>query len=167
MSALALSAPALAAISQGLQQDPAMARRELLITMTEATLLVEREAKERMPRGATGLTAQSIQSDAFSTPAGVLGVVASSLPSAGAVEFGTRPHMPPVSALVPWVRAVLGVSAKEELGVAYLVARKIARRGTEAQAPFAKAIAATESQVLRMFEAAAVRIAARMAGGAA
>ncbi|KTT21897.1 hypothetical protein [Pseudacidovorax intermedius] len=166
MSSLHLSIGGLAAINRGLAEDPAMARRELLIAMTEATLLVEREAKERMPRGATGLTAQSIQSDAFSTPAGVLGVVSSSLPSASAVELGTRPHMPPMDALVPWVRAVLGVSPKRERSVAYLVARKIARRGTPAQQPFAKAIAATESRVLRMFEAAAGRIAARSAGGA-
>jgi hypothetical protein len=75
--------------------------------------------------------------------------------------------MPPVSALIPWVRAVLGVDAKRAPRVAFLVARKIARKGTVAQQPFALALARTEGQVLRMFESAAGRVAAFLAGGAA
>ncbi|KLN57623.1 hypothetical protein VPARA_11360 [Variovorax paradoxus] len=135
--------------------------------MTQATLLVEREVKEGIPRGATGLTAASVSSDAFSTPAGVLGVVGSSQASASFVELGTKPHMPPVAALVPWVRAVLGVEAKRAPSVAFLIARKIARKGTTAQRPFALALARTEGQVLRLFEGAAGRIAAHLAGGTA
>lgn len=164
MSSLHISAPALAAIHRGWAEAPAMTRRELLAAMTQGTLLVEREVKEGIPRGATGLTAASVTSDAFSTPAGILGVVASSQPSATFVELGTRAHMPPVDALVPWVRAVLGVDAKRAPSVAYLIARKIARRGTKAKQPFAKALARTEGQVLRMFEAAADRIAQNLAG---
>ena len=167
MSTLTISAPGLAALQRGWAEAPEMTRRELLAAMTQSTLLVEREVKEGIPRGATGLTAASISSDAFSTPAGVLGVVASSQPSAMFVELGTKPHMPPVSALIPWVRAVLGVDAKRAPRVAFLVARKIARKGTVAQRPFALALARTEGQVLRMFESAAGRIAAVLAGGAA
>lgn len=47
-----------------------------------------------------------------------------------AVRGGTRPHMPPYRELIPWVRAVLGIGAAEAGRVAWLVARKIARRGT-------------------------------------
>lgn len=44
---------------------------------------------------------------------------------AAAIEFGTRPHWPPISALEGWA---------ERHGIpAYLVARKIAREGTEAR----------------------------------
>jgi hypothetical protein len=46
------------------------------------------------------------------------------------VRSGTGPHWPPVRELIPWVRAVLRVSAADAPRVAYLVARKIARRGT-------------------------------------
>ncbi|CAN5439069.1 hypothetical protein BH10PSE18_BH10PSE18_19030 [soil metagenome] len=167
MSGLQISAPALAAISRGWAEAPAVTRRELLAAMTQATLLVEREVKEGIPRGATGLTAASVTSDAFSTSAGVLGIVGSSQPAALFVELGTKPHMPPVEALVPWVRAVLGVDAKRAPSVAFLIARKIARKGTKAQRPFALALARTEGQVLRMIESAADRIASHLAGGIA
>ncbi|MFE8644129.1 hypothetical protein ACFX58_03480 [Sphingomonas sp. NCPPB 2930] len=166
MSGLHISAPALAAVQRGFAEAPALTLRELLAAMTQATLLVEREAKERTPRGATGLTAASITSDAFSTPVGVLGVVGSSQASALFVELGTKSHRPPAAALIPWVRAVLGVDAKRAPSVAYLVARKIARRGTKPQQPLGAAVAATEGQVLQMFEAAAGRIGARLAGDA-
>jgi len=167
MSTLSISASGLDALERGWREAPGVTRRELLAAMTQGTLLVEREVKEGIPRGATGLTAASVSSDAFSTPAGVLGVVGSSQASASFVELGTKPHMPPVAALVPWVRAVLGVDAKRAPSVAFLIARKIARKGTPAQRPFALALARTEGQVLRMFEDAAGRIAAHLAGGAA
>ncbi len=166
MSSLHLSISSLDALLRGFEQAPEVTRRELLGTMTEATLLVEREAKERTPK-ASGMTAASIMSDAFSSPVGVIGTVGSSQPSLAFVELGTKPHMPPVEALIPWVRAVLGVERKRERSVAYLVARKIARKGTKAQRPLGEAIAATEGQVLRMFEDAAGRMAARLVGGGA
>ena len=166
MSSQHLSLSGLDALVRGLAQASEFTHRELLGPMTQATLLVEREAKENTPK-ATGMTAASIASDAFSTPVGVIGTVGSSQPTLTFLELGTRPHMPPVEALEPWVRAVLGVEPKRARSVAYLVARKIARKGTKAQRPLDKAIAATEGQVLRMFEDAAGRVAAHLAGGAA
>ncbi|MCD6663508.1 MAG: hypothetical protein LT082_08920 [Comamonas sp.] len=165
MSSLHLSVSGLDALLRGFAQAPEFTQRTLLATMTEATMLVQREAQERTPK-VTGKTAASIASDAFATPVGVIGIVGSSQPSATFIELGTKPHMPPVEALVPWVRAVLGVDRKRERSVAYLVARKIARKGTKAQRPFGEAIAATEGQMLRMFEDAAGRIAAHLAGQA-
>ena len=48
------------------------------------------------------------------------------------VEFGRKPgKMPPVSALEPWVR--LKLKAKNPRAVAFLIARKIAAEGVEAQ----------------------------------
>ena len=164
MSGLHISLSGLDALQRGFAQAPEATRRELLATMTQATLLAEREAKERTPR-VTGKTAASIASDAFASPVGVIGIVGSSQPALMFVELGTKPHMPPVEALVPWVRAVLGVDRKRERSVAFLVARKIARKGTEPQQPLQKAAIATEGQVLRLFEDAAGRVAAQLAGG--
>lgn len=159
--------PAMDTIARGLLEVPEFARRELEAAATEATLLVQREWQDGLPK-VSGLTAQSITSDVASTPAGVLGIVGSSQPSALFVEVGTKPHMPPVAALVPWVKAVLGISEpKEARSVAFLIARKIAREGTPAKRPMGKAVEATEGQVVAMFERAADRIAARLAGGAA
>ncbi|SDD56114.1 hypothetical protein SAMN05192589_107116 [Paracidovorax valerianellae] len=166
MSSLHLTLAGLDALQRGFEQAPDATRRELLAGMTEGTLLVEREVKDRLPR-VTGMTAASVASDAFATPVGVIGTVGSSQPSATFLELGTRPHMPPVEALIPWVRAVLGVDRKRERSVAFLVARKIARKGTKAKPHFADAIAATESQVLRALEDAAGRVAVLLAGGTA
>jgi hypothetical protein len=48
------------------------------------------------------------------------------------VELGTRPHFPPVDALMDWVKVKLGISSPTEARrVAFLVARKIAARGTQ------------------------------------
>jgi hypothetical protein len=59
-----------------------------------------------------------------------------------AVEFGTRPHFPPVKAVTGetesldrWVETKLGVSSEESEGVAFQIARKIARYGTK-EKPF-------------------------------
>ena len=164
MSNLYISISALAALSRGFKEAPEVTRRELLAAMTESTLLVEREVKENIPRGATGLTAASVMSDAFATPVGVIGQVSSSQPSATFVELGTKAHMPPVAALEPWVRAVLGVDRKRARSVAFLVARKIARKGTEAKRPFERALVSTGSQVLGRFERAAGRVATHLAG---
>lgn len=161
---LSITARGLASIQAGLKAAPMQTVRLLLAAMKQATLLVEREVKEGMPRGATGLTAASVSSDAYSTPAGVLGVVGSSQKTAVFVELGTKPHMPPVQALIPWVQAVLGVSADRAPGVAFLIARKIAIHGTEAKKPFENALIATQSQVIAMFEVAADQVAQMLAG---
>ena len=166
MSGATLTMEGMEAIQRGLRELPEVAERELLATMTAATLLAQREVMERTPR-VTGLTARSITSDAYRTPLGVEGTVSSSQISMVAVELGTKAHMPPVEALVPWVRAVLGVAPKDAKRVAWLVARKIARRGTKAQAPMGRTMAEIEGQVVALFEAAAGRIGAQLMGGAA
>ncbi|MBX3588848.1 MAG: hypothetical protein KF796_19625 [Ramlibacter sp.] len=163
---VSISAKALQILERAWREAPELAREEMRAATTTATLLYEREVKEAMPRGATGLTAASITSDVFSQPAGVLGVVGSTQPSAAFVELGTRPHMPPVAALVPWVREVLGVDASRARSVAFLVARKIATKGTPAQRPFEKTLQRLEGQIVRMFEDAADRLAQRLPGGA-
>lgn len=155
---ISISVGDLAAISRGLREAPEVTNRFLTEAMTEATLLVEREWKEKVPK-VSSLTAGSIISDVASTPVGVLGVVGSSQASALFLELGTKAHMPPVEALVPWVKAVLGITEpKEAKSVAFLVARKIARDGTEAKRPLERAVDATQAQIVAMFERASERI---------
>ncbi len=165
---LSISIAGLDGLARGLREAPGYTDQVLQAAMLEATLLAQREWQENMPRGATGLTAGSIHSDVSSTPAGVLGVVGSSQPSALWVELGTKAHMPPSEALQPWVKAVLGIhDPKEVRNVAFLVARKIARHGTPAQRPMARAVEATEGQIIAIFERAAAQVAAHIAEGSA
>ncbi len=75
--------------------------------------------------------------------------------------------MPPVEALIPWVKTVLGISEpKEARSVAFLVARKIAREGTPAQRPLERAVDATRAQIVAMFERASERIVNHLGGAA-
>lgn len=164
---MTISAQALEQLQAGFRQAPDMTNREVLATMTEVTLLMQHEVQDLMPVGATGLTRASITADAFSTPTGAIGVVASSQPAAVYLELGTKPHMPPVAALVPWVSAVMGLRDEDAKRVAFLVARKISRVGTKAQKPFSRAIEALRGQVDRMFEDCAARVAAQLGGAIA
>ena len=166
---LSISMGGLQSFAQGLRDSPEYTDRVLQEAMTEATLLVQREWQENLPR-VSGLTARSITSDVASTPAGVLGVVSSSQPNALFLELGTRPHWVGKTgreALGAWAIKRLGVSKKEAPRVAYAIARKIAREGTPAQHPMARAVQSTEGQVIAMFERAAAKVAAHLVGSAA
>ena len=47
------------------------------------------------------------------------------------LAHGRKPGtMPPVSALIPWVNAKLGIGGKEAIGIAWAVATKIKNEGT-------------------------------------
>jgi hypothetical protein len=167
---VSVSAQALAVLQRALQEAPQLLEREMTAAATEATILVEREVKENIPRGATGLTAGSVTSDVFSTPAGVLGVVGSSQPAALFIELGTRGgarKMPPPDALVPWIRAKRGLGEKEAKSAAFALARHIQKHGTKPQRPFARAADSTAAEVTRIYEEALARVGVQLAGGAA
>ena len=52
------------------------------------------------------------------------------------VEFGTKPHWPPVAPLELWVTRKFGLSGPEAQAVAHSIAANIAHRGTWAKANF-------------------------------
>lgn len=146
------------------RKAPHVLREELGRAMTEADQLLEREVKDLTPT-ASGLTRNSIFSHEQSLESGALGVVGTAQPHAVYVELGTRPHFPPLEPLQDWVRTKLGLPEKEVRGVAYLIARAIAARGTPAVGMFHRAFARNRNQVETIFERARDRIAARLAGG--
>ena len=166
---LSISMGGLQSFANGLREAPAYTDQVLQEAMTEATKLVQREWQENLfEHIATGITRGSITRDVASTPAGILGVVSSSQPSALFIELGTRPHWVGKTgreALGAWAIKRLGVSKKEAPRVAYAIARKIAREGTPAQHPMARAVQSTEGQVIAMFERAAAKLAAHLVGG--
>ena len=162
---LTLSMPALDQLRASFKQAPSLTINTLLAAMTEATLLLQRESKELMP-SASGLTRASISADAFTTPMGVLGVVGSNQPAATFVELGTRPHMPPIAPIQRWVQDRLGLSGAEGKRVAWLVARKIARKGTQPQRIFERTLQANQAQVISIFEGVAARLASQLGNAA-
>lgn len=143
---------------------------ELERAVEEADLLIEREVGERAPVGAGG--AAGFKGSLFHTrevsDMRVIGVVSTSVSHAAPVELGTRPHFPPVDALIDWVKAKFGVSSeKQARGIAFLVARKISIRGTKGQFPFERTFHETDAQVGEIFQAAGKRITDRLGKGSA
>jgi len=65
------------------------------------------------------------------------------------VEFGTRPHFPPLEPIKDWARRVIG-----DEGVAFPIARKISREGTEAQPFLRPALDEFQSQMARFWQRA-------------
>lgn len=64
------------------------------------------------------------------------------------VEYGTRPHFPPIEPILAWVKRKLHVPEKRAKGVAYLVARKIAKQGTRARPFFGNAFAVIRKRLM-------------------
>ena len=64
---------------------------------------------------------------------------------AAPVETGARPHMPPPSALLPWVQKKFGFDdEKEALSMAFAVAKSIAKKGTQGHFMFQRGLAELE-----------------------
>ena len=69
------------------------------------------------------------------------------------VEVGTRPHFPPPAAIEAWVRRRLGVTSdREAQQVAFLIGRKISRRGTPGRFLFERALQENEERVVAILE---------------
>jgi hypothetical protein len=97
-------------------------------------------------------------------------------PSVGAdvyaapVETGARPHMPPSSALVPWVQKKFGIEdEKQATSVAFAIALKIRKKGTQGHQMFSRTLEAIEPLCTPVLEREiALAFAARgFAGGTA
>ena len=73
--------------------------------------------------------------------------IGSHVPYAAAVEYGTKPHMPPSNALQYWAKRKLG---NEKL--AYAVARKIAQKGTPPHRMFRNAITARAPRIKQLIQ---------------
>lgn len=140
--------------------------------MTEALMLLEREVKARTPIGATATARGSIASEVRrGSGAGrgapvIRGVVGSPQAHVTVLERGRRPGAkpPPSDALELWVRRKLKITdIKKAKSAAFLIARAIGRRGTEAVKMFEEASKENETKVLKIFEKAGVHMALRLA----
>lgn len=140
-------------------------REEFEAAMHEAVLLLEREIKEATPVGATALLRGSWASEVQSGESAleVIGLVSSPLNYAAPVEFGTRPHFPPIEPLVDWVRAKLDIQdEKDARRVARAIQITIGRRGTKGQNVAGGVAERLLPQLVAILGASAGRIARRL-----
>lgn len=63
------------------------------------------------------------------------------------MEYGTRPHFPPIAPLVVWATRKFGVDEAEAEAIAWAVAKKIAREGIAPRGFFAKAMVRMQAVV--------------------
>lgn len=147
-----------------LDRYPQIAGVELGIAMRQAVAMIEREAKIAAPVN-TGQLRSSITSKIELMMGGeVTGIVGTNVIYAPAVEFGARPHFPPLQPLAYWVSRKLGIQGWEGIGVTIMIARKIAARGTRAQ-PFLKpAFEKAKNDINKAFANAVERIVQKLAG---
>ena len=160
-----IDASSFEAIVDAWAKIPEVTRAEMLAAVTEADHLLEREVKERTPTavGAGGGLRGSIASDEQAHSDRVIGMVGSPLNYAVPVELGTRPHFPPLQPLEDWVRAKLDVPDAQVRNVAFLIARKISKVGTQGAHMFEEAFDATADQVEKIFSLGVQRITEQMA----
>lgn len=152
--------------------------------MSEAVQQIEAEAKDNLLRNdsvAFGHLRASIASDVQVSETAIEGRVGTNLIYARPVEFGTKPHWPPLQPLVEWVRIKqlagaystktrrrLGSKAlqqRQDIAVARAVQVKIARRGTKARPFFFPAVEAKKDEVLRLIERGVEQMVRKFNGG--
>ena len=151
-----------------LQTAPEIAEQEMAVSLNEALLLLEREVKERTPvgvGGGGGLRGSITSELRGRQTANLHGRVFSPLAHALPVELGTKPHWAPIDPIQDWVEVKLGIPKSESRSVAFMVARKIARKGTEGAHMFENAFSDNTTQVLRLLNAGIDRLFARLGGG--
>lgn len=170
-------------LARAFQQSPKTVSEELSAATVEALALIEGQVKELTPIGASGGGGglrDSISARPVKKLSGrVIGVVGTDITYAEAVELGTAPHHIPIKEiegpLTNWVRFKKDVPWDKAPGVAYAIAKNIAKVGTSTQAQrtigtkgwrmFERGFKASRSEVVRIFNRARARILDRIASG--
>lgn len=149
-------------LARAWSESPALVGADLERFMHAATLYLQGEIQERTP-AAHGTLRGSWTNDVERAGENVIGVVGTPLAYATPVDLGTRPHFPPVEALMDWVKVKFGVPDSEARSIAFLIARKIAAKGTQGAGMLEAAIAAAEPQLDRQFSDLLDHITSRLA----
>ena len=147
---------------------PLFVREETEAVLGIITARLEAEVARRTPAGVGGQAGLrgSIHGETVSLSGhSVAGVVGTPLEYGEVVETGRRPgKFPPLAPIELWVRRKLGVPDAEARGVAFLVARKIARVGFDGAHMFEKAWEHLEQWSMQQLQTIAPRVIARAQG---
>jgi hypothetical protein len=166
--------------------DPGKILAERLVpALTEATMLLEREIKQRTPVGVTEAARGSITSEVRTGVGIPVATVGSPLKHVAVLNDGRRPGQkpPPAEALELWVRRNVKIdrvhasgmkagqvktrkgktlsrapTSKEALSIAFVIARAIGARGTPARRMFEETLQESEPALQRIFGDVGLRI---------
>ncbi len=142
-------------LERALALSPEVMAQEVGRAMTASLLLVEADARRNVAHDTRQLM-NSITHTVRAEGRGLVGRVGPSARYGLYVERGSRPHYPPVRALVGWARRH-GVSP-------YAVQRAIGRRGTRARPFLLPAFTANAHRVVALFARAGAQVVARIGG---
>jgi hypothetical protein len=142
-------------VAAAMRRRPQETRQALKGALLRSTLYLEGQTAQRVPVD-TARSRNAITSRIIDTPQRLAGIVeAAPLVHMPALEFGRRPgRMPPPQALEGWVRRKMGVSGRDVRRVAFLVARRIGRRGTKGAHMFERGFKASVPYIRRSFRTA-------------
>lgn len=145
---------------------PEASKRARESRITEALALLEAEIKPDTPWGAGPIHLRdSIFTEVRHEGRKVGGVIGTPLAHGEPVEFGTKPHFPPIDPLAWWAEKKLGLSGDAARSAAFAIAHSIARRGTEGHAMFRDNFDQHKNRVHNILARIAEDI-VRMTGGA-
>jgi len=142
-------------LARALGRSPELVAAESLRAMTTSLLLVEGDARRNVTHDTRRLM-NSITHRIRGQGARLVGDVGPSARWGLYVERGTRPHWPPIAALIGWARRH-GVSP-------YAVQRGIARRGTRARPFLLPAFTRNADRIVRLFARAGQQVVVRLGG---
>lgn len=148
---------------------PVATRLETEAVLGVITARLEAEVARRTPTGVGGQAGLrgSIHGEVVSlSGTSVAGVVGTPLEYGEVVELGRRPgKFPPLAPIELWVRRKLGVPDAEARGVAFLVARKIARVGFDGAHMFENSWKSLEHWAMRELQTIPGRVIDRVIRG--
>lgn len=146
----------LAELEGRFRDAPGVVESEIKRAMNRSVQRVLADVKRETPVD-TGRLRSSITGRTEGSGAEIRGIVGTNVKYAAYVEFGTRPHWPPIKALEVW--------ARRHGTTAYQVALGIARHGTRAREMFRKGLESNVEWIKGEFEEVGERIARRLTGG--
>ena len=146
-----------------LETFPIDLSRELTLTMNQALPFVEGQVRVRTPVN-QGALRNSLNHQIVSPFPNLVGSVGSPLQYAETMEFGRKPgsRLPPVDAIELWVyRKGIERDREKTRGVAWAIAKHIAKHGIEGRHMFQEGFEAAEPYVNQLFGGAVARATAR------
>lgn len=146
-----------------------VAAKHMRKAMSQSVITVEGRAKVHAPVGVSGRLRNSMSSEVRGTGIDVVGWIGSTLKAEvypSVMEYGRAPgRMPPPEALQRWVHLKLRVSEADALGVAFVIARKIAARGIAGRHFLRRGYEESRSKIEAFFDQALRRIAEELSIG--
>jgi Bacteriophage HK97-gp10, putative tail-component len=155
------------------QRSPEEFERQMRQTLQASLILIEADARTNAPQDTRRLSG-SITNQITGSYPNLIGEVGPGVRYGRFVEFGRRPgaRMPPVDALIGWVRRHWhpitqrrrGVSQSTLRSEAFVLARSIQRRGIQPQPFMQRAYASNRARIMAGFARLGLRVTAYLAG---